>query len=193
VNTGDALRVCLTLSVIIFFSATPAHWATADQLPTIVEASQYDIAQSQNISVGKGHQQPADDELTQRGKQLRIAIDKKYRELSANNRLVRNGSVPLTSVPDKAMTDVVMQFIPLKTSFDDAEEILRGAGFLVEPRPGTAPARKTVNRYDVIASIAHYDDRFPGRTDLDVALTPVAPGDYSEVHGLSASIFVSLP
>jgi len=182
------------LSVLIVLCASTSHRAMAEERPTTAAyAAKEEPTLSKNVLAEKGHQHLTDDELKQRGKQLRVAIENKYKELSENNQLIRNGSVPLTSIPDKGLTDVVLGFIPLGTSFDDAERILRGAGFSVEPSPGKTPTQNSANKYDVVASIGHFDDRFASRTDLYVDLSPSALGDYSEVHRLTATIIVSLP
>src|ERR1700728_3457917 len=78
-------------------------------------------------ATAKNDSAPIPDDLDKRGKLLRAAIGRKYDELAALNRLTRNGSYPPTSIPDQGITDVVLEYIPLGTSFDDAEHILRSA------------------------------------------------------------------
>jgi hypothetical protein len=127
--------------------------------------------------------QMTSDDLQHQGKQLRAAIEHTYQELSASNALKY----------DTPIDYVVLRYIPLDTSFNDAEQILRSAGFKVDPRPTTNPQGTRPDRYDVTASIVPFIDRFPSRTSIYVSMAPKLPGDYSTIARLSASIIVSLP
>jgi hypothetical protein len=122
------------------------------------------------------------DDMEQRGRQLRRAIEERYKDLVQNHQLKY----------ETAIDDLVLKYIPLRTPIGDAEEILRSAGFAVDPRPINPPGMRP-DRYDVTASIVPFIDRFPSRTSIYVSLTPTSPQDYRAISRLSATIIVSLP
>jgi hypothetical protein len=96
-----------------------------------------------------------------RGKELRHAIDDAYTALSRSNSIksLGNGS--------NLITDVVLTYVPIGTSFDDAEAILRAAGFKVGPR-GKNPVVRDF--YETSAEIAEYAPTLFGRTSVYVSL-----------------------
>ncbi|WP_321849146.1 hypothetical protein [Burkholderia diffusa] len=116
------------------------------------------------------------------GKRFRIEIDKAYQKVP------QSGS---TQEIDKAgdITWLAVRYIPLGSSFDDAEVILRAAGFSVGARPGPNQPGNLPHRYDVVARIEQYRTSLLfSRTDVSVFLSPKAPGDFQD--GVSA-IFAS--
>lgn len=122
------------------------------------------------------------ESLEQRGKMLREAIERTYKKmldektLSANPR-ARND-----------ISDVVVQYIPAGTSFDDAESILRSAGFNIDPRPC---AKTDINPHgDVVASIVPFAHESLSKVNLYVFLSPTTQGDYSKVAKVYAGFSV---
>ncbi|WP_041492830.1 hypothetical protein [Burkholderia lata] len=116
------------------------------------------------------------------GKRFRIEIDKAYQKVP------KSGS---TQEIDKAgdITWLAVRYIPLGSSFDDAEIILRAAGFAVGARPGPNQPGSLPHRYDVVARIEQYRTSLLfSRTDVSVLLSPKAPGDFQD--GVSA-VFAS--
>lgn len=123
------------------------------------------------------------DSLEQRGKQLRAAIDLAFKKLSDARALKPMGASDIT--------EVVVQYIPVGTSFDEAEYILRSAGFSVDPRPSANPTGNRPDRYDVVGSIVPFVQQLLSRVNVYISLSPRAPGDYSKVNKVSAGIVLS--
>lgn len=124
------------------------------------------------------------DSLGQRGKQLRAAIEQTYKELVDAKALNPRGG--------NDITEIVVRYIPVGMTFDDAEQILRNAGFKVEPRPSANPPGSLPWRYDVIGIIDSFDSkRFLSNVRVWVHLIPQAPGDYDKVSKVSASVTLS--
>ena len=71
---------------------------------------------------GETGRQMSPNELVQRGKELRNEIDSVYQTLKTEKKLSGRGT---------DISDHVRKYIPPGSSFDDAEEILRSAGFSV--------------------------------------------------------------
>jgi hypothetical protein len=121
-------------------------------------------------------------ELRQRGKELRNEIDSVYKTLRAEKKI--------TGPRGTDISDPVRKHIPPGTSFDDAEEILRSAGFDVSPRPPSDTTSYRRDRYTVGADLK-LEGSFGIKVQAIVSLTPKAPDDYSEVSMVSAGIFLS--
>jgi hypothetical protein len=139
------------------------------------------------LSIGQGAQgdnKMTDQDLARRGAAMRVAIDEAYLKLEKTHALnPRKGN---------DVTQIVVQYIPLGTPFDAAEEILRNAGFKVGPRPGPNPTGNRPDRYSVVASIMPYAEKFPSRINVYVFLTPENPGAYRRgVAIIHASINMS--
>src|SRR5258708_31979110 len=84
--------------------------------------------------------------FTQRGKQLRLEIEERYKKLTDDR--------ALKSSRPSDITDVVVKYIPVGTSFDDAENILRAAGFRVDSRPSANPTGNRPGKHDVVGAIS---------------------------------------
>jgi hypothetical protein len=117
--------------------------------------------------------------LQEQGKHLRTAIDQAYKKLS-------------DSLPSKSginITPVITQYIPLGSSFDDAEQILRSAGFEVFPRHDHDLEGDSSNKkYEIYAKIDPYRGFFIKENMIGVSLIPRVPGDYKSVSEINASI-----
>ncbi|WP_157687092.1 hypothetical protein [Burkholderia lata] len=116
------------------------------------------------------------------GKRFRFEIDKAYQKVP------KSGSIEeIEKAGD--ITWLAVRYIPLGSSFDDAEVILRAAGFAVGARPGPNQPGNLPHRYDVVARIEQYrTSLLSSRTDVSVFLSPKAPGDFQD--GVSA-VFAS--
>lgn len=121
--------------------------------------------------------------LEHRGKQLRAAINLTFKKLSDAGALKPRGASDIT--------EVVVQYIPVGTTFDEAEDILRFAGFLVDQRPSASTTGNRPDRYDVVGSIVPFVQQPLSRINVYVSLSPRAPGDYSKVSKVSAGIVLS--
>jgi hypothetical protein len=119
--------------------------------------------------------------LAAQGKELRAAIDAAYQKLD-NARAIKNSGMGRNFI-----TDTVVKYIPPGTPFDDAEEILRAAGFTIQPR---IPNRflPPPEKFDARATIENYVPTFFGKTSVDVSLRPRGENDYSVVQSLEAEI-----
>ena len=118
------------------------------------------------------------NELEHRGKELRKAIDDAYEKLADAEALRGKNTI----------TDVVIKYIPIGTSFDDAEAILRAAGFKVEEREMNAKEPKVFSR------IRDYKltPLFAG-TSVNVILRPKSNDDWSTVQSLRSNINIIYP
>lgn len=136
---------------------------------------------------GKGNHQVASEDFVKPGKELRIKLEEIYKKLVDTNglRLLKTD-----------VTYAVLPFLPVGTSFSEAEAILRNAGFVVEPHPtlnSLSNPNKPKDWYAVLASIAPFHKKFPFVTDLYVMLYPNSPGDYKSVTKISATFLTSGP
>lgn len=122
------------------------------------------------------------------GKQLHAAVIQEYKRLRAS------GSLGVKSVD---ITKIILQYIPVGISFDDAERILRDAGFEVGVRPNAklleANAFNLPDPYSVVASL---DPDEPSLFNVSLArisvfLKPKSPEDYTKVMEIHAYIGVT--
>jgi len=127
----------------------------------------------------------ATESLEQRGKQLRVELDQAYKKMVDAKTLSPDPRV------SNDVTDVVVRFIPVGTSFDDAENILRSAGFKDRPRPSANSTGTRPDRYDVVASIVPFVQRFLSKASIYVYLRPAAPDDYGKVSKVGAEFVLS--
>jgi hypothetical protein len=120
------------------------------------------------------------EQVDQRGKRLRLELEQTYRDWRDTNSLQRGRDI----------TALVAQFIPEGSSFDEAEAVLRAAGCQVgrrylDHRTGELTRKDDVDGTFTLAS------HFPNTTRFIVVLTPPAPGDYTKVARIRASITVA--
>ena len=127
------------------------------------------------------------DSLEQRGKKLRAAIEQAYKKLVDARALKPMGG--------NNITEMVVQYIPVGTSFDDAENILRNAGFKVYPRPSVdPPGGNRPDKYDVVGEIDSFDWKriFSfSKVSVVILLSPKAPGNYDKVNKVDAGFVLS--
>ena len=119
--------------------------------------------------------------LELQGKQLRADIDKVYQELKSKKQLKD------VSLGGNNITDVIQRYLPAEMSFDDAEAILRSAGFEVWPRP--RPKHDHPQWYFGGGNIKPYDSGFLWSVSVWVALEPPGPNDYTVLRRASGSIY----
>ncbi len=116
------------------------------------------------------------------GKRLRTEIEANYHELQKNKKLI-------PGLKGNDISEIVRNYIPSGSSFDDAENILRSAGFVVEPRPDLTVINDRPDRYDVSAVIDSLDRGIAHNVQVIVSLSPKVPGEYGRIYQVSASIF----
>jgi len=125
------------------------------------------------------------EEIRERGVKFRAELEKAFK--------MRQAAGKASHVND--LTAVVLPYISPGMAFDDAEDILRAAGFTVPPRPG-ARAEQDQNRgrdwYAVVAEIPQFVRSFPARIDAYVTLLPDAPYDYRRVKQIEVTIYIQI-
>ena len=127
-------------------------------------------------------------ELDNLGNQFRLAVRELYASMKDNKTLRANYN---------DISDFAKSYIPEGTSFDDAECILRRAGFDVHERPdanvpGDPNWPNKSDRYDVFATMLLASGFLPG-VKLMLGMRPKSPGDYSTVKEVRAAIIVTYP
>lgn len=118
-------------------------------------------------------------DLQARGKELRKAIDDVYKKLSEANAIKTMGN------GRNLITDVVVKYIPIGSSFDEAETVLRVAGFNVGPR-GNNPVFP--NYFSATGVIDQYVPTLFGKTSISVSLEPASKSDWTVVRSITAEI-----
>jgi len=123
--------------------------------------------------------------LDERRNQLRLDIHDLYSSMR-RNKTFRWG------IND--ISEFLKGYIPEGVSFEDAENILRNAGFNVLERPGinvpdhpSWPNRS--DKYDVIATML-LSSGFLERAELMLGLRPKSSGDYSTVKEIQGAIII---
>lgn len=146
------------------------------------------LADNYNISMKKEVVKKMNSEdLEQRGRELRIQLQKTYEELLASGRLYFWST---------DISESVHKYVSRDMSFDEAEAILRAAGFTVGPHPDVnAPPDPNRNKdwYAVLAWIQNFVQHFPIQVSVYVTLFPKSPGDYTSVANVRASFLASAP
>jgi hypothetical protein len=121
--------------------------------------------------------------LDDRGRHLRADVVAKYRELKAAGAL--KGKEAMKGVD---ITPVILRYIPVGTSFHDAESILRAGGSKLEAEPKPSESGDVVASLDLPAPALG----FVG-VKCVVSLTPKAPDDYSAVGKVVGGIILLYP
>jgi hypothetical protein len=134
-----------------------------------------------------GMRKMSPEEIERRGKELRAALHQTYEELVASEKV---------SGLETDISGYIAPYIFAGITFDDAESILRAAGFSLNPRPPDNQAKnpnKAKDWYAVLARISPFVQRVIGKVSVYVTLFPKSPGDYTVVENVQASFFVSMP
>lgn len=117
-----------------------------------------------------------------RAYQLRQTLD------AAADRFKADKTIHCCRGPD--LTALVATYIPVGSSFEAAEALLRNAGLSVEGRH-TDSQPHSLGFNDNVNADLPLGGGFPCGHKLAVSLTPRAPGDYSVVSKLNASIVLT--
>jgi hypothetical protein len=120
------------------------------------------------------------DIVLQRGIELRKELESTYDDLRSRGLLTRDNDVKT----------IVIKYIPIGTSFDDAERILRAAGCKVgsEPDVATLPADEQLRLGHIDASLGLSHGWSDSGRLFFVSLYPRTPTEYDLVARLDASI-----
>jgi hypothetical protein len=130
----------------------------------------------------------ASSDLQKRGTQLRAALEDAYRHLKNYPRRERSSGINVS--------EVVSPYIPIGSSFKDAEQILANAGFEII-RPSLEAPPKPQNRsedwYAVLGEIQNFAHGLFYVVRVYVSLLPPSPGDYSVVSKVTGTFYVRMP
>jgi hypothetical protein len=122
---------------------------------------------------------PGEFDRTKQGQLLRQAL------IDCARSAVRVERVPgAPKIRTIEIAELLDRFIPEGATFDCAEDVLRNAGFVLEPRPTReAPGRFVGSEYefDVNAFLGYSKPRFEGGVRCVIALRPAQPCDYGVV------------
>jgi len=119
-------------------------------------------------------------QIDQRGKALKSAVQKIYRERKANGMLKSRNDI----FPE------IQQFFSEPLTFDTAEKLLQAAGLKVS-RHSDVPAHSILDFRDNVVGILVLDEKFPQSVKFVVSLVPSKIGDYTVVGRVEADISVS--
>lgn len=149
-------------------------------LPLLATLISVSFAQSQQIvQSDKGSAMSVQVDNEAKGKALRKAIDQRYESLNHANAIKPMGK------GQNNIDDVVLRFIPIGTSFKDAEQVLEAAGFTLS-KPGNQPPFQ--NYFAVRGTIDQYVSTPFGKTSVVIDLQPNDAKDWSFVHAIGAVI-----
>jgi hypothetical protein len=124
------------------------------------------------------HFAPISDEQQRRGKALRTEVEKLYADMKAH------GTLKPESRGCNFITDTIAKYVPVGSSFEDAEAVLRAAGCVID-----YPVKRQVIGHlpgDDVRAHAVIERHLLGTNLFDVDLTPRSPGDYAVVTAISA-------
>ena len=126
------------------------------------------------------------EDLVKNATLLRTDISNAYEELKANGRL--SGSIEGNDI-----SSVVVNRLPIGTSFANAETILRSAGFEVSARPGEKVKGNRSDRFAVYATSSRLINPsiFGIKNEVTVMIFPNSPKYYETVQSLKAYIYVN--
>jgi hypothetical protein len=170
------------LTPVLFCAAT---WAvvqkpkrTAPQLEGLLVAETGEPRDTKKMSPG---------DLEKRGIELRAALEKTF------DKMLRSGKA-LNRETD--ISEAVVPYVSAGMTFEEAERILKAAGFSVSPHPDAAREAKNPNRpmgwEAVYAEIPDFSWRVVlGNVSVNVSLYPEAPGNYTNVKAVHAVIFIT--
>ncbi len=124
-----------------------------------------------------------DTDLDERGEQLRAALEQTYSQLMSKNALR-----PRPYIND--MTSFIKDHIDVGISFDDAEQILRAAGFVVCGRPSADTQSNRPDKYEVQATLL-LESRWLSAVEFAMGMAPAGPGDYRTVKNVWGAIIIT--
>ncbi len=133
-----------------------------------------------NSSIGETR----NDNVQERAKELRVALCRAYERVSAAG--------GLNSFHGPEVTEDVLPYIPLGTSFTEAVALLSYAGFTIGRYPDiNAPPDRNRSRdwYALTTSVSPFASQLIDRDDLYISLLPPSPGEYTTVSKLTAKFF----
>ncbi len=165
----NTLWIALLLVLAVSFCPHPAFADEAGQVdPTALqgmterEALVKLFSGSDNRSIQLVDTQPSVFDLNRQGKRLRSEIERVFKELRSSGKLKSQNPI----------SDLVMKYVPVGTSFKDAEAILRSAEWKIRITQGSLKA------------VGHFSDipQF-SKAELIIGLLPRIPEDFQSGVG----------
>ena len=123
-------------------------------------------------------------QIAERGQSLRRAIDETYK------RLEESKAIKPMLMGGNSITDIVLKFIPLGMPFDEAEDTLRAAGFVIEPRQKSYLSSNIIT-FAVIDRYATSLFGFLGKSSIVIVMEPANQSNWKEVGKMEAEIVIS--
>jgi hypothetical protein len=118
------------------------------------------------------------------GKQLRAEVEAKYKELKGVDS--REGGTASKNGID--VTSIVLKYIPIGMSFDDAEAILRASGSRMKASPIPPPSGYIFTTFPLSAPFLSF-----AGIKCAVALRPQVAGDFSVVGEVTGTVITEYP
>ena len=139
-------------------------------------------------AVDKRNQMNALD-FRERGARLRLALERAYQDLRHTGEFKSAGN---------DVSSIAKKYIPVGTSFADAETTLRSSGFNIDPLPSREPPnptplrsdeRKLMMRFAIFGTLV-LAQQGVSRITVEVTLLPKILGaDHNTVKGVHAAIY----
>jgi len=169
-------------SIAVIFTAAAALAGVCSTSASAASqiSSQADIAKTATPAQEQSFMTP--EIIKQRGEHLRADIEKIYKEMKASNSLKPEG------VGRNFITPLVLEYIPVGTSFDDAKKILLAAGCEVSGPHKDVRTGTKLSYLDSVVGIFNLSSGWMSATKFFISLIPRAIGDYSVVNEVSAEI-----
>jgi len=129
-------------------------------------------------------------DFQERGVQLRLALERAYHDLRHTGDFKSAGN---------DVSSIVKKYVPVGTSFADAETTLRSSGFNIDPLPPREPPKntsplwsgdhKSMMRFAIFGTLV-LAQKGVSRITVEITLLPKILGiDHNTVRGIRAAIY----
>src|SRR6516225_5085905 len=128
-------------------------------------------------------------DFQERGARLRLELERAYQDLRHTGEFKSAGN---------DVSSIVKKYIPVGTSFADAETTLRSSGFTIEPLPPREPANpaplgsdesKSMMRFAIFGTLV-LAQKGVSKITVEITLLPKISGaDHNTVKGVHAAIY----
>ena len=139
-------------------------------------------------AVGQRNQKSALD-FRERGARLRLELERAYQDLRHTGEFKSAGN---------DVSSIVQKYVPVGTSFANAETTLRSAGFNIDPLPPREPPKdpsplwsgenKLMMRFAIFGTLVLAEQKL-SRITVEITLLPkILEADHNTVKGVHAAI-----
>lgn len=121
-------------------------------------------------------------DFQQRGARLRLELEHAYQDLRRTGEFKSAGN---------DVSPIVKKYVPVGTSFVDAQTTLRSSGFEIDPSPPREPPKNAspLWRFAIFATLV-LAQRGVSRITVETTLLPKTPeADHNTVNGVHAAIY----